>query len=166
MNFFEHQELARRNSRRLILLFVLAVIAIVVAVNVAATLLYHTVVVPATVRWAQAQLPNGFYFTNTAVVLGLILGGTWLEMNRLKAGGAAVAQMVGAREMDTSTRDLLDRRLINVVEEMAIASGVPVPRVFVMDRENSINAFAAGHSINDAVIAVTRGTLTRLSRDE
>ncbi|HYM47684.1 MAG TPA: M48 family metallopeptidase, partial [Burkholderiaceae bacterium] len=66
----------------------------------------------------------------------------------------------------TTTRDLLDRRLINVVEEMAIASGVAVPRIYVMDNETAINAFAAGHSINDAVIAVTRGTLTRLSRDE
>ena len=65
-----------------------------------------------------------------------------------------------------TTRDLLDRRLVNVVEEMAIASGVAVPRVYVMDNETAINAFAAGHSINDAVIAVTRGTLTRLSRDE
>ncbi len=166
MNFFEHQELARRNSQRLVVLFVLAVIAIVIAVNVAATVLYHGLIVPTGLRWGTSQLPNGFYFTNTVVVLGLILGGTWLEMNRLKAGGSAVARMVGAREVDTSTRDLLDRRLLNVVEEMAIASGVPVPRVFVMDNENAINAFAAGHSINDAVVAVTRGTLTRLSRDE
>ena len=74
--------------------------------------------------------------------------------------------MVGARPLDPSTRDLIDRRLLNVVEEMAIASGVPVPRVYVMDDQGSINAFAAGHSINDAVITVTRGTLTRLTRDE
>jgi Zn-dependent protease with chaperone function len=166
MNFFEHQELARRNSQRLVVLFVLAVIAIVIAVNVAATVLYHVFIVPTGMRWGAAQLPHGFYVTNTVVVLGLILGGTWLEMNRLKAGGSAVARRVGAREVDTSTRDLLDRRLLNVVEEMAIASGVPVPRVFVMDNENAINAFAAGHSINDAVVTVTRGTLTRLSRDE
>lgn len=164
MRFFEHQELARRNSRRLIVMFVLAVIAIVVAVNVAATFIYHGVLVPG-VRNAPA-LPTGFYFTNTLVVLGLILGGTWIEMTRLKAGGRAVAEMVGARELDTSTRDLLDRRLLNVVEEMALASGVPMPRVYVMDDENAINAFAAGHSIDDAVVAVTRGTLTRLTRDE
>jgi Zn-dependent protease with chaperone function len=99
-------------------------------------------------------------------VLGLIFGGTMLEMNSLRAGGSVVAKMVNGREVDPSTRDLLDRRLVNVVEEMAIASGVPVPRVYVLDDETAINAFAAGHSINDAVIAVTRGTLTRLSRDE
>jgi Zn-dependent protease with chaperone function len=96
----------------------------------------------------------------------LIAGGTALEMSALASGGDTVAKMVGARPVDPSTRDLLDRRLLNVVEEMAIAYGVAVPRVFVMDDENSINAFAAGHSINDAVITVTRGTLTRLTRDE
>jgi Zn-dependent protease with chaperone function len=166
MNFFEHQEAARRNSRRLVVLFALAVIAIVIAVNVAATVLFQMFAAPVGLRWQSGSLPNGFYFTNTVVVLGLIFGGTLLEMNRLKAGGVAVAQMVGAREVDTSTRDLLDRRLVNIVEEMAIASGVPMPRVFVMDAETSINAFAAGHSIDDAIVAVTRGTLTRLSRDE
>jgi len=164
MRFFEHQELARRNSRRLVVMFVLAVIAIVVAVNVAATFIYYSFLVPG-VR-LTGPLPYGFYFTNTVVVLGLILGGTWLELTRLKAGGRAVAEMIGAREVDTSTRDLLDRRLLNVVEEMALASGVPMPRVYVMDNENAINAFAAGHSIDDAVVAVTRGTLTRLTRDE
>jgi len=164
MKFFEHQELARRNSRRLVVMFALAVIAIVVAVNVAATFIYYSFLVPG-VR-LTGPLPYGFYFTNTLVVLGLIFGGTWLEMARLKAGGRAVADMVGAREVDTSTRDLLDRRLLNVVEEMALASGVPMPRVYVMDAESSINAFAAGHSIDDAVVAVTRGTLTRLTRDE
>jgi Zn-dependent protease with chaperone function len=87
-------------------------------------------------------------------------------MNRLRAGGDAVAQMVGARLVDPGTRDSLERRLVNVVEEMALASGTPVPRVYVMDGEPGINAFAAGHTVNDAVIAVTRGTLTRLSRDE
>ncbi len=166
MNFFEHQETARRNSRRLVVLFALAVVAIVLAVNVAATVLFHTFAAPVGLRWQGGALPTGFYFTNTVVVLGLIFGGTLVEMNRLKAGGVAVAQMVAAREVDTSTRDLLDRRLLNIVEEMAIASGVPMPRVFVMDAEASINAFAAGHSINDAVVTVTRGALTRLSRDE
>ena len=158
MNFFEHQESARRTTRRLILLFVLAVIAIVIAVNVVATFVYLGVFSP--------PLPRGFYPTNTLVTLLMIGGGTWWESARLAAGGEAVAQMVGARRVDSSTRDLLERRLVNVVEEMALASGTPVPRVYVMDNEMSINAFAAGHSLGDAVIAVTRGTLTRLNRDE
>ena len=166
MDFFEHQEVARRSTRRLIVLFAIAVIAIVVAVNVAATALYLGFLMPAGTAPAAAALPTGFYFVNTLLVLGLIGSGTLYKMSSLSAGGAAVANLVDAREVDMTTRDLLDRRLINVVEEMAIASGVAVPRVYVMDNETAINAFAAGHSINDAVIAVTRGTLTRLSRDE
>ncbi len=166
MDFFEHQELARRTTRRLIILFAIAVIAVVVAVNLVAAALYFGFVMPRGIPWSAAALPTGFFPTNTIVVLGLIFGGTMLEMNSLRAGGSVVAKMVNGREVDPSTRDLLDRRLVNVVEEMAIASGVPVPRVYVLDDETAINAFAAGHSINDAVIAVTRGTLTRLSRDE
>ena len=166
MDFFQHQEVARRSTRRLIFLFALAVLCVVVAVNIVGAAIYFSFVVPAGRAWVPASLPNGFFLTNTIVVLGLIGGGTVVEMSALSSGGDAVAKMVGARPVDPSTHDLLDRRLLNVVEEMAIAAGIPVPRVFVMDDENTINAFAAGHSINDAVIAVTRGTLTRLNRDE
>jgi Zn-dependent protease with chaperone function len=158
MNFFEHQEAARRMSRRLVVLFALAVIAIVIAVNLTATFVY--------LGFFPPPLPRGFYLTNTLVTLLMIGAGTWWETARLASGGEAVAQMIGARRVDSSTRDLAERRLVNVVEEMALASGTPVPRVYVMDKEMSINAFAAGHSLHDAVIAVTRGTLTRLTRDE
>ena len=166
MDFFEHQEIARRSTRRLVVLFAIAVVAIVIAVNVAATALYFGFIAPSGAARAGITLPAGFYFFNTLVVLALIGGGTAYKMSSLSAGGAAVANLVDAREVDMTTSDLLDRRLVNVVEEMAIASGVAVPRVYVMDNETAINAFAAGHSINDAVITVTRGTLTRLSRDE
>jgi Zn-dependent protease with chaperone function len=166
VDFFEHQEIARRSTRRLVVLFAIAVVAIVIAVNFAATAIYLGFLMPAGTARTAAALPAGFYVFNTLVVLGLIGGGTLYKLSSLSAGGAAVANLVDAREIDMTTSDLLDRRLINVVEEMAIASGVAVPRVYVMDNETAINAFAAGHSINDAVIAVTRGTLTRLSRDE
>ena len=166
MNFFEHQENARKAGKRLIVLFVLAVIAVVVAVNVVGAFLYLAFVGGDGAVRLQGALPNGFFLTNTLVTVGLIGGGTWLETNRLASGGEAVARMVGARAVDPSTRDLLERRLVNVVEEMAIASGVTVPRVYIMDDEPGINAFAAGHAVNDAVVAVTRGTLTRLTRDE
>ncbi len=166
MDFFQHQEVARRSTRRLVVLFAIAVVTIVIAVNFAATAVYFGLLMPSGTARVAGALPTGFYFFNTCIVLGLIGGGTAYKMSALSAGGAAVANLVDAREVDMTTRDLLDRRLINVVEEMAIASGVPVPRVYVMDNEAAINAFAAGHSINDAVITVTRGTLTRLSRDE
>lgn len=164
MNFFEHQDQARRISRRLVVLFVLAVIGVIVAVNAAGAFVYLSL---APVREAGVvALPRGFFATNTILTLALIGAGTWWETARLRSGGAAVAQMVGARLVDPSTRDLLERRLVNVVEEMAIAAGIAVPRVYVMDDENAINAFAAGHSVNDAIVAVTRGALTRLTRDE
>ncbi len=166
MDFFQHQEIARRSTRRLVVLFVIAVVAIVVAVNFAATAIYFGFLMPSGTARVAGTLPTGFYLINTCIVLGLIGGGTAYKLSALSAGGASVANLVDAREVDMTTSDLLDRRLINVVEEMAIASGVPVPRVYVMDNEPAINAFAAGHSINDAVIVVTRGTLTRLSRDE
>jgi Zn-dependent protease with chaperone function len=166
MNFFEQQEAARRASKRLVVLFVLAVIAIVIAVNVVAVFLYFSVFAPPRGADMAAALPRGFFLTNTLVTLLMIGAGTWWETARLASGGEAVARMIGARRVDSSTRDLLERRLVNVVEEMALASGTPVPRVYVMDDELSINAFAAGHSLHDAVVAVTRGTLTRLTRDE
>jgi len=166
MNFFEHQELARRSSKRLIVLFVLAVIAVVIAVNVIGAFIYLNATSHRGPFGAATALPNGFFLTNTAIVLLLIGGGTWFELSRLAAGGEVVAQMAGGRVIDPGTRDLLERRLVNVVEEMALASGIPVPRVYVLDNESTINAFAAGHSVNDAVVTVTRGTLMRLNRDE
>ena len=166
MNFFEHQENARKAGKRLIVLFVLALIAVVIAVNAVGAFLYLSLMGGDGALRLQGALPNGFFLTNTLVTVGLIGGGTWIETQRLAAGGEAVARMVGARAVDPSTRDLLERRLVNVVEEMAIASGVTVPRVYIMDDEPGINAFAAGHAVNDAVITVTRGTLTRLTRDE
>jgi Zn-dependent protease with chaperone function len=175
MNFFDHQQQARVATKRLIVLFTLAVIGTVVAVNAVVAIAYTwlggfapgvQVVTAGGLVLDTRQVPLGLHVLVTLIVLLAIGGGTWYEMNKLRAGGDAVAQMVGARLVDPGTRDSLERRLVNVVEEMALASGTPVPRIYVMDGEPGINAFAAGHTVNDAVIAVTRGTLLRLSRDE
>ncbi|MBC3873029.1 M48 family metallopeptidase [Undibacterium flavidum] len=164
MNFFEHQAQAHRESKKLLFLFVLAVIAIVVAVNGTLALLW---------LWSKGMhaagsftYPRGFFLTNTAVTLLFIVGGTLFEMARLKDGGDAVAQMAGGRLVQPDSRDIQERRLLNIVEEMALAAGIACPRVYVMDEEDAINAFAAGYHQNEAVVAVTRGTLSRLSRDE
>src|SRR5439155_10747151 len=93
-------------------------------------------------------------------------GGTATKMIALRAGGGAVAQSVGAVAVDSSTTDPRLRRFVNVVEEMSIASGVPMPRLFVLEQEPGINAFAAGYSPTDAAITVTSGALDRLNRDE
>ncbi|HYD81622.1 MAG TPA: M48 family metallopeptidase [Paucimonas sp.] len=165
MNFFEHQEQARRQTRTLVILFILAVTAIVVAVNVTLALVW---------AWTKGvnlpgspyDYPRYFFLTNTLITLGLIGGGTALEIFNLRDGGDAVAQMAGGRLVSPSSSAPQERRLLNVVEEMAIASGIACPKVYVLDREDSINAFAAGYNPNEAVVAVTRGTLERLDRDE
>lgn len=164
MNFFEQQHQARRQSRTLIILFVLALIAIVVAVNAAMALIWI---------WTQGGYspdpnfyPRGFFATNTLVTLALITVGTLTETYNLRDGGDAVAKMAGGRLISPATQDLQERRLLNVVEEMALASGIACPRVYVMDKEDAINAFAAGFHQNEAVIAVTRGTISRLTREE
>jgi Zn-dependent protease with chaperone function len=164
MDFFEQQDHARRQSRTLALLFMLAVVAIVLAVNFVLALLWI---------WshgghfaAPQAYPAGFFATNTGVALGLIGGGTLIEMFNLRAGGEAVAQMAGGRQVLPSSYDWQERRLLNVVEEMALASGISCPKVYVLDREEAINAFAAGYQPNEAVVAVTRGALDRLTREE
>lgn len=167
MRFFEQQDQARRQTKKLVVLFVLAVIAIVVAVNVAMAFAWTGLQTYAGgIQLGSSNYPPAFFLTNTLVTLLLIVGGTLIEMFRLRDGGDAVARMAGGRLVATDTRDARERRLINVVEEMALASGIACPKVYVLERENSINAFAAGYNLNEAVIAVTRGTLDRLSRDE
>jgi Zn-dependent protease with chaperone function len=92
--------------------------------------------------------------------------GSVFKISQLAAGGSVVAESLGGRLVSPNTRDPEERRLLNVVEEMAIASGLPVPKVYVLDEERGINAFAAGLTQNDAVVAVTRGCLRALNRDE
>jgi heat shock protein HtpX len=76
-------------------------------------------------------------------------------------GSSIVLATAGAREV---SRDE-DRELVNVVEEMAIASGLPKPKVYMIDTA-AMNAFAAGIKPQEAVVAVTRGLKERLTREE
>ncbi len=163
MDFFGQQDQARRQTRKLVILFLLAVIAIVVAVNLALALLWDWTV---GYGGGARDYPIGFFATKTAIVLAMIAGGTLVELFNLREGGDAVARMAGGRLVSPATTDARERRLLNVVEEMALASGVACPRVYLLDREEAINAFAAGYNQDQAVIGVTRGTLERLKRDE
>ena len=166
--FFEQQHAARRTSRQLIWLFVAAVIVIVIAVNVVlgSAYLYVFARHGAWARHGLDALPPFFVATTTAVVLLMIVGGSVQQVLAMREGGEAVARMIQARPVDPASQDLLERRLLNVIEEMALASGIPTPRAYVMEGEPNINAFAAGLHPGDAVVAVTNGTLTRLTRDE
>src|SRR5262245_13975953 len=170
--FFENQHLARRNTKVLVLMYLLAVIAVIMAVDLvlAATYGFNFVDAPPgkalTLAGRFKAVPKAIYLwgaLGTALVIFVVSG--WNVM-QLASGGKAVAEMCGARRVSPDTRDPLERRLVNVVEEMSIASGVRVPAVYVMDDERGINAFAAGYEVSDSVVAVTRGTLEALNRDE
>ena len=161
MNFFERQDLARRQSKRLTLLFVLAVAGVVAAVD-----LVLLVVTGAFGEGASAQGILGSLLVFSLLTLAVIACASLFRAASLRRGGAAVAQQMGATLVPENTSDFQLRRLRNVVEEIAIASGVPVPQIFVMEEEAAINAFAAGYSPADAAVTVTRGALDRLNRDE
>lgn len=162
MNFFEHQDQARRLSARLIALFALYVLVLLLAVNALAAWGY----VRMQPVGSSSEVPWSVYGWATLFVLAVIGAGTAHKILALRSGGMAIAQMLGARPLNLATTDAAERQLLNVVEEMALASGLAVPQVVVLEQQGGINAFAAGHSPNDAVIAVTRGALGRLTRDE
>ena len=170
-NFFEQQQAARRKTHVMVMLYGLAVLGVVAAVDaVIATIWLFNSREPAfPVAGASsglASMPASVFVVATLATLAVILVASLIEVLRLRGGGEAIAEMMGARRVAPDTRDALERRLLNVVEEMAIASGVRVPQAFIMDGESAINAFAAGHDVSRAVIAVTRGTLETLTRDE
>ena len=142
-------------------LFTLAVLAIVAAVDVVLMLAFGGLGPDATTTDTLGAL-----LASTVVTLGIIGCASLFRTASLRAGGAAVAQQLGATPVPEDTSDFNLRRLRNVVEEIAIASGVPVPQIFVMEEESAINAFAAGYAPSDASITVTRGALERLNRDE
>jgi Zn-dependent protease with chaperone function len=167
MNFFQHQDAARRKTGRLILLFALAVAAIVGSIYFIVVGIYAVNHAPEGASLTADDFVNPSIFGLTSLGVGLtIAAGSLYRIATLSGGGKTIAEMLGGRLLDGRATDWRERRMLNVVEEMAIASGMPVPPVYVMDRETGINAFAAGFTPVDAVIGVTRGTMESLTRDE
>jgi len=170
MNFFEHQTRARQRTTLAVMLFIIATLAIVAATDVVVLgfVAFMSVDPYASATgytsWISAH-PRALLWTSL-VTVGLVAGASLYRMATLASGGRAVAQSLGGTLIDAGTRDPQRRQLIHVVEETAIAAGVPAPQVYVLESEGGINAFAAGYSSSDAVIAVTRGTLEALTRDE
>lgn len=154
MDFFEAQEQARKRTKWLVLWFVLAVIGVVVAVDALIFFVvgggdFPAILIPASIATAS-----------------VILASSGFKSMQLNGGGEVVAKDLGGRQVMPGSTDFEEKRLLNIVEEMAIASGIPVPKVFLMDNEEGVNAFAAGTEPSNAVIGVTRGCLQRLSREE
>jgi Zn-dependent protease with chaperone function len=170
MRFFEHQEKARNHTFRLLVLFGLGVFALIFSIDGILLLGLGYSDSPGGLNGANWGKILETYFPALALVaafIGFVIGSASLyRLSQLSSGGgASVAESLGGNLLQPETRDPVERKILNIVEEMAIASGMPVPRVYLMDEEG-INAFAAGWSPNDAVIGVTRGCVEALSRDE
>ncbi|MGE4349976.1 MAG: M48 family metallopeptidase [Candidatus Berkiella sp.] len=164
MNFFEHQDKARRKSKILILYFVLALLIMIFAMNAAVYgILYYTSQQVPDLRSLMNE-PLWLYISLTLTII--IVSGSLFKMYALRGGGTSVANMVNARRILTDTSDFHEKRLIHIVEEMSIASGVPMPALYIMDKEMGINAFVAGITPKDTVLVVTKGSLENLNREE
>lgn len=183
MNFFESQERARKKTSVLIAYFILAIVLIIFCIDFILVGLVFLSQDPSLIGWATGiHFQEGVVvridfalilkmFTRIAVFISpvvvlVILVGTLFRMITLKAGGIAVAEMSGATPIDLSTDDFKKRRFIHIVEEMSIASGIAVPKLYIMEKEPSINAFVAGIKPSDTVMVVSQGALDELSRDE
>ena len=167
-DFFERQDTARRNTVRLVVLFALAVLALIASIDLllAATLGYLERD-PATgaIDWSLAADPQVVVLAVAGTLL-VVGGGSLYKVAQLRGGGHVVAEQLGGRRLPPDSDVAAEQRLLNVVQEMAIASGMPTPPVYLLEHEQGINAFAAGFTPSDAVIGITKGAVEQLSRDE
>ena len=168
MNFFEAQDSARRSTTLLVVLFMLAIIGLLVLSNlIIFEFLYF--VEYETLSFTPSQLALVFdrhlFILVSAAIIGFICLGSLYKLATLSSGGSAIAQYLGGVIVPRSSSDPLHKKILNIVEEMAIASGTPVPQVYILN-EQGINAFAAGWKTTNAVIGITQGALERLNRDE
>lgn len=183
MDFFAQQDEARRASRRLVLWYLIAAAFVVLCFNLAGALGYAVIAIfgllplagGEAVAWqglartywhALVNVPPAFHLWVTGIVGSIVAGVSAWRIWKLSEGGTAVAQMLGARYLERGRANAAASRLLNVVEEMAIASGISVPPVYLLAYDDAVNALVAGHSPNEAVIIVTRGLVQKLTRDE
>ena len=166
MGFFERQDAARRHTSLLVAVFGFALVAMTAMIYVVA------VVVTALSGTTGGDLASiagdpilllGVPLGVTAVVFG---GSAYKTAQLVSAGGRGVAISLGGRSISRESAELPDRKLLNVVDEMSLAAGIPAPAVYVLDRDDTINAFAAGWDKTNACIGVTRGAITTLTRDQ
>ncbi|MDH3342649.1 MAG: M48 family metalloprotease, partial [Gammaproteobacteria bacterium] len=166
MNFFKSQDVARKNTRRLVALFLLAIASLIILTNLLVLVVFNHL----NVNVASTEILNSRFDWNAVIMISagvtsVILFGSLYKVLSLSAGGARVAEMLDAELLVEDSGDPDKQKILNVVEEMAIASGTPVPPVYLMD-EDGINAFAAGYKASDAVIGITRGAIEKLSREQ
>jgi Zn-dependent protease with chaperone function/uncharacterized tellurite resistance protein B-like protein len=163
MNFFEHQEHARRHTTRLVLLFTAAVLSLIVLSDLLVALFLG---INAPRQYPHFEdIPPQIHGYIALGIAGAVLLAILYKWSALSKGGSAVASALGGRPIPSNTRDPDERKAINIVEEMALASGTSVPIVYVLE-DKAINAFAAGFGPHDAVIGITRSAIELLNRDE
>lgn len=183
-SFLRYQQEARKRTRFLVLLYGLCLVGLVASFLALTTVILHFwnryIRIYGPDRCLQAhEEPLSFGALQriaesnsdvlgivALVVLGIVGIATLVKVRQLRSGGPKVARELGGRRIKAGTKDRLEKRLLNIVEEMAIASGVAIPAVYVLDGERTINAFAAGYSPDDAAVTVTRGALENLNREE
>ncbi len=171
-NFFENQKHVRSQTKSLIALFIATLTAMIFSFYALATIVF--------VYWGRIfKKTNSFSLLEpgaiinyklltfiSVVILSIIILGTFYRLIRLRSGGVGVAKMLGGVLVLPSTQSPNERILLNIVEEMSVASGIPVPQVYVLTLEPTINALAVGTNPSDSVIGVTQGALDLLSREE
>ncbi len=163
MNFFEHQEEARRKTHWLVFLFIIAVIVLISVTDL--FVIFSYAYITEDTNFKLSNIPQEVHLTVAAVISAIVFVASLSRIYEMSGGGKTVASALGGRLLNPLTEDEKELRLLNIVEEMAIASGTPVPEVYILE-DSAINAFAAGYSIHDAVVGVTRGTIDLLNRDE
>jgi Zn-dependent protease with chaperone function len=167
MDFFERQDKARRKTKLLVFYFIVAICLLILASYAAVFAIFgRKEVVDSFGEASFTFWQPGLFLWSALGTLAVISIGSVAKTLELSRGGSAVAQMLDGRLINSNTSEADERKLLNVVEEMSIASGIPVPQVYLLENEAGINAFAAGHSTGDAAIGVTRGGMRLLSRDQ
>lgn len=164
MDFFANQDIARRKTKVLILYFFLAILLITIAINAIIYVGVHYLVSYDPTYTNLKNIPYWMY--TTPAIMFVIIIGSLIKLLTLRGGGLSVAHMVNARPIRLSSNDFKEQQFINVVEEMSIASGVPMPKLFILDSELGINAFVAGIKPDDTVLVVTKGALDAFNRAE
>ena len=159
MDFFQRQDNARRRTRWLVAYFVGAIFGLACTFYIVSLLPYFHACPEKVGSFWQPEL----FQSVVSVIVVVIALGSLLKIIKLRKGGKAIALALGGRPLTAPATDPGERQLQNIVEEMSIASGVPMPAVYVLDRETGINAFAAGFRSDDAVIGVTKGAIQLLT---
>ncbi len=169
MDFFQAQQNVKTSTFRLLVMFIMAIVCLVLITDILVYISYELAISELSVdEKSTMPKPNlfTFFMVSGAVIVVIGIGSAYKSISLSSGGGRVIAESMGGRLIRSSTENLQEKRLMNVVEEMAIASGMPVPLVYILDDEPVINAFAAGLTTSDAVIGVTKGTVDSLTRDE